>query len=279
MSFSSNITVIIPCYNDGAYIKKALHSVVNQTLKADKIIIVDDGSKEETIHVLQQLQIENLELVYQTNQGVSVARNHAIKKATTDFIVTLDADDFMAPTFLEQTRQVLLSQSEVGIVSSYRLNFNEVTGKKEVIQPTGGKVTNFLLKNNGNSNAMFRKICWEQVGGFDENMKAGYEDWEFWLAILKKDWTMEIVPEVLSHYRIKKTSRDKTALTQHDVALRNYILNKHQDVFIANFDYYTSEMIRINSLHRNTVFKYKNSLEYKLGKILLYPFRFLKKLN
>lgn len=279
MSVSSHITVIIPCYNDGAYIQQAVDSVVKQTLKADKIILVDDGSKEETIQVLHQLQVENLEIIYQTNQGVSIARNNAIKKATTDFIVTLDADDFMAPTFLEKTKQVLLSQSEVGIVSSYRLNFNEATGKKEVIQPTGGKVSNFLLKNNGNSNAMFRKVCWEQVGGFDENMKAGYEDWEFWLAILKKNWTMEIVPEVLSHYRIKKTSRDKTALTEHDVPLRQYIFKKHQDVFMENFDYYTSEMIRMHSLHRNTIFKYKNSLEYKLGKILLYPFRFLKKLN
>lgn len=273
---NSNVTVIIPCYNDGQYIVQALESILSQTVAADQIIIVDDGSDAATKTILKNITTPNVRLVFQENQGVSVARNVAIALATTDFIVNLDADDWYEPTFIEKAKKVLLNNQEVGMVSSYCQTFNN-SGPVEVIEPGGGGVTDFIVINNGRASAMFRKDCWEQVSGFDANMKNGYEDWEFWIAVTQKGWRMYILPEVLSHYRIKKVSRDKNALLQHDFDLRYYIFEKHKAVYHANFEFYCSELLRQNSLLRNAVKRSKESREFLLGNSILTPFRFIKK--
>lgn len=123
---------------------------------------------------------------------------------------------------------------------------------------------------------MFRKQCWETVGGFDEKMQDGYEDWEFWIAILKQGGTVHIIKEVLSHYRIKKVSRDQKALKNHDFELRQYIYLKHKEVYQEYLDFYIGELLRQNSLLRNSVDKVKKSRDYTIGKFVLEPFRIIK---
>ncbi|MCL9809092.1 glycosyltransferase family A protein [Flavobacterium luminosum] len=278
MNLKSDVTVVIPCYNDGKYIKQALYSVINQTVPPDKIIIIDDGSRVETKIVLESLKHPLLEIIYQENQGVSVARNNAIKKANTTYILNLDADDYYEPTFIEKALLVINRDAQVGVVSSFCRTFNHKGETIEIIEPLGGVTKDFIVKNNGRASALFRKKCWEQVSGYDEKMLNGYEDWEFWIAILKNHWRMEIIPEVLSHYRIKKTSRDKTAFQKHDFELRKYIFEKHKEVYLEHLDFYLIEMLRINSVLKNNVHKFKNSLEYKIGKAVLYPLRMIKKI-
>ncbi|MCW2119435.1 glycosyltransferase family 2 protein [Flavobacterium sp. 7A] len=277
MNTKSNVTVVIPCYNDGKYIAEALQSIYNQTLLPEKIIIVDDGSGMETQKMLAKINHPLLQIIRQENQGVSVARNSAIAIAQTDFIVNLDADDYYESTFIEKAVAILDGDSKIGMVSSFcRAFINSKT--LEIIKPLGGTVTDFIVVNNGRASAMFRKSCWEKVGGFDEKMISGYEDWEFWIAVTKNSWSMSIIPEVLSHYRIKKSSRDRTAIINHDFELRNYIFNKHRDVYISNFEFYCGELLRQNSLLRISLKNAKESKEYVLGKKLLAPIRFFKKI-
>lgn len=277
MNTKSDVTAVIPCYNDGKYIQQALYSVLHQTVVPDKIIIIDDGSQEETKRVLTTLEHPALQIIYQKNQGVSVARNNAIAEAQTTYILNLDADDYYEPDFIEKALAVFKTNQEIGVVSSYCSTFNHKNKIIEIVKPFGGITKDFIVKNNGRANSLFRKECWEQVGGYDEEMKNGYEDWEFWIAILKNNWRMEIIPEVLSHYRIKKSSRDKTAFQKHDFELRKYIFEKHKDVYLKHLDFYTLEILRINSVLKNNVVKLNNSLEYKIGKIVLVPLRFIKK--
>jgi glycosyltransferase involved in cell wall biosynthesis len=276
MISSNAVTVIIPCYNDGQYIMQAVQSIYNQTVLPESIIIVDDGSNNQTQAILKKINHPLITIIRQENQGVSVARNSAIALAKTEFIVNLDADDYYEPTFIEKALLILVKNKNIGMVSSYYRTMND-TNQGKLFKPLGGTITDFIVINNSSSNAMFRKICWETIGGFDEKMRAGYEDWEFWIAITKNNWSMRIIPEILSHYRIKKSSRDRTALINHDFELRQYIFNKHKEVYLSNFEFYSSELLRQNSLLRTSVKNAKESLEFRIGETILAPFRFFKK--
>lgn len=275
--FYSNVTVIIPCYNDGQYIMEALQSLYNQTLLPEKIIIVDDGSDAITKKILNAINHPLVQIIYQENKGVSAARNHAIALAQTDYIVNLDADDYYESTFLEKAVAVFHQDQEVVAVSSNCRIFKAQT-TIEIIEPKGGSLKNFIVMNQSRASAMFTKKAWLSVGGFDEKMKEGYEDWEFWIAILKLGGTIHIIQEVLSHYRIKKVSRDQNALKNHDFELRNYIFLKHKELYLEHLDFYIGELLRQNSLLRNSVHKAKKSIDYTIGKFIIQPLRAIKKI-
>lgn len=277
-SLASNTTAVIPCYNDGPYIMQALQSLYNQTLLPERIIIVDDGSAMDALEILRGLKHPLLQIIYQENQGVSVARNRGIEMAQTKYVLNLDADDYYEPTFIEKAVLILEGNQKIGVVSSYNKSFDDKGEIIEIIKPLGGKVRDFIVINSGRASALFRKKCWEEVGGFDEKMRAGYEDWEFWIAVTKRNWVVHILPEVLSNYRIKNESRDTTAVQQHDFELRNYIYTKHKKVYEEHIDFYVSELLRQNSLLRTTIFNVKRSKEYTLGQLILSPMRFIKKI-
>lgn len=278
MNTKSNVTVIIPCYNDGQYLMEALQSIYKQTLLPEKIIIVDDGSNTATKKILASINHPLVQIVHQENKGVSVARNHAISIAQTDYILNLDADDYYEPTFLERAAAILEKDQEVVAVSSYCRIFRAQT-TIEIIEPQGGSLKNFIVKNQSRASAMFTKKAWLTVGGFDEKMKEGYEDWEFWIAILKLGGTIHVIQEVLSHYRIKKVSRDQNALKMYDFELRKYIFLKHREVYEMHLDFYISELLRQNSLLRNSVHKAKKSIDFTIGEFILRPLRAIKKIK
>ncbi|NJX15036.1 glycosyltransferase family A protein [Tamlana crocina] len=273
----SNVTVIMPCYNDGKYVMQAVHSVLNQTLKPEKVIIVDDGSGPETKTVLKQINFENIEVIHQDNQGVCVARNNGIKLAQTKYILNLDADDYFEPSFIEKAVKVLNEHEEVGVVGCFYRTLKNNKIEQNIIKPLGGSVENFLVKNNGLGNALFRLKCWEQVLGYDEKMAKGYEDWDFWISILAKGWNMHIIQEPLFTYRIKQVSRDSNAMQNHDIELKTYLFKKHQKLYLDNFQSFANQMFYVNNRLKKEKLKSLNSLDYKIGNIILVPFRFLKK--
>ncbi|NGY37449.1 glycosyltransferase family 2 protein [Flavobacterium sp. XN-5] len=279
MKLKSNVTVIIPCYNDGQYIIKAVDSILNQTIQADEIIIVDDGSGQETKNVLKTIYHPNVHIIHQENIGVSNTRNTAIAIAQTEYILNLDADDYFDPVFIEKAIQVLNENERVGVVGCLVKILKNNIFEKEIKKPLGGGARNFLVKNNGISGSMFRKKCWEEVSGYDEKMANGYEDWEFWISILSHNWMMHIIQEPLFIYRQKAISRDQTALVKFDFELRKYIFLKHKALYEAHFEFYAIELLRQNTLLKNNVRKAKNSADYTIGQLLLAPLRFLKKKN
>lgn len=276
MNKISNVTVIIPCYNDGKYILKAIESILNQTLKADKIIIVDDGSNTETKEILGKINNEIIEILFQENGGVSNARNVAISLAKTPYILTLDADDFFENSFIKKSVLILDSNPNIGVVGSNFKTFNELNNDSNIVKPLGGKIDDFLTKNNGIASCLFRKVCWEQVTGYDKNMINGYEDWEFWISILSNNWEMHIIDEVLFNYRIKKASRDKTAIDNFDYDLREYIFNKHKHVFLNRSEWVYKRLLKENSRLRRINRNLENSLNYRIGSKLLRVLNLLK---
>lgn len=255
---------------------EALQSIYNQTVLPEKIVIVDDGSNTDTKNILTAINHPLVQIIYQENKGVSAARNLAISLAQTDYILNLDADDYYEPTFLEKAVALLYHNPEVVAVSSYCSVFKK-RKTIEIVKPLGGKLKDFIVINNSRASSLFLKSSWEKVSGFDEKMQAGYEDWEFWIAILKSGGRIAIIPEVLSHYRIKNTSRDQIALISHDFELRKYIFLKHREVYEDHSDFYVFQLLQQNSLLRTSIYKAKNSKEFTIGKIILTPLRAIKK--
>jgi glycosyltransferase involved in cell wall biosynthesis len=270
------VTVVIPCYNDGAFIIEAVDSILNQTFQDFHIVIIDDGSNDTTKIILKEIKGDNITVIYQKNQGVSAARNKAISLSDSKFILTLDADDYFEPTFLEKALREISNDKSIGVVGSYYTLFGDCFEEKKTVKPIGGKIKNFLVKNEGIASCLFKRECWEQVGGYDKKMKLGYEDWEFWIAILSKSWEMKIIKETLFNYRIKSVSRDQIATNHHDLVLKKYILNKHRDVFKEHSELVISSLLVKNEYLRKTSLQYKNSLECKLGKVIVEPFKCVK---
>ena len=200
------VSVIMPCYNDGQYIEEALYSLRAQTYLNWELIVIDDGSDEpETLRVLDQLEEMPYVRLLRTNHvRPAGARNAGIQAARGTYILPLDADDTIEPTYMEKAVKILNENPHVGVVYCKADLFGEQSG------PWG--LPDYSLRAMLQDNivfvtSMFRREDWERVGGFNTNMHAGMEDYDFWLSILELDREVVQIPEVLFHYRIKPKSR------------------------------------------------------------------------
>jgi glycosyltransferase involved in cell wall biosynthesis len=273
---SPKVSVIIPCYNDESYIQEAVQSVLSQTFQDFEIIIVDDGSNVSTKKVLSFFKNEKIQIITQTNQGLSVARNNGIKIARAEYLLILDGDDTFEKSFLEKAILILDKDETIGAVSSY---CNLFINKNQVIHkhyPKGGGIANFLFDNNCVSFALIRKKCWASIGGYDEAMKNGFEDWEFWIAITKKGWSIFTIQEFLFNYRQKQRSMSKQSKANFRESNLKYIYLKHHELYQNKFEETVTFLTDLASRNKINEVKCKNSIDYKIGKLFLAPFRFIK---
>jgi len=266
------VSVVIPCYNDHLYIQEAVDSIFKQTYENIEIIIIDDGSNNTTKNVLEELKSDNLAIVTQENSGPSAARNKGISIANGDYILTLDADDFFEPTFIRKSIEVLRKSPKIGLVSSYAYYFSE-NGIEGEIKPSGGKSGDFLRENNALASSMYRKKCWEEVSGYDENLLKGYEDWDFNISVTKAGWEVIIIEEFLFNYRLKPNSRNTRADDFYRYELLKYIYLKHADVFKDNYENMIVQLVSRMEKCEKEKFKIKNTRTYRLGDFLLYPLK------
>lgn len=116
------ISVIVPCYNQEKYIKECLDSLVSQTFKDYEVIVIDDGSTDDSAEIVNEYvkHNKNIRLIRQANQGVVVARNNAIKQAQGTYIYPLDADDKIAPTCLERLYYIILYPQPIIVLLQVR---------------------------------------------------------------------------------------------------------------------------------------------------------------
>jgi len=224
------ISVIIPCYNDGIFLKETISKLKLQTFKDFEIIIVDDGSTDSyTLDVFIQLKEEEQIKIYRTaNQRMSAARNFGIEKAHAELIVTLDADDYFDKSFFQKALNILNKDKNIAVVSCYIQNFGL---NKNLFKPRGGNIYNFLFSNQCAMCAMFRKSVWNEVGKFDEQMKLGYEDWEFFIRVTANGYDIKIIPEVLFFYRQTKKSTLKNDTIPNEKEIVEYIIDKHSELY------------------------------------------------
>lgn len=220
--------VIIPCYNYGKYLPEAVSSALNQTLRNIEIIVVDDGSGDPyTITVLKEMEKKDgVTVIRQPNKGLPAARNTGIRATRARYITCLDADDLIDPTYLEKTVTVLEARPDVGLAYSYAELFGDVNEiwYTETMDP--GKL---LKYNHVPVVAVFRRQAWEEVGGYDESMRAGYEDWDFWLRLAGAGYKGYLVREPLFKHRRHGKTMTHRAREKH-ARLVKEIRQKHSGV-------------------------------------------------
>lgn len=218
----SRVSIIMPCYNDGAYIEESIASVQAQTYRNVELIIIDDGSSEPlTLEILNKVTSNpNIKFVRTNRLRPAGARNAGIEVATGKYILPLDSDDTIDPTYVEKAVKILEENENVGVVYCYADLFGEKSGRWDLPDYSLEKM---LLDNIVFVTAMFYREDWKQVGGFNTSMEHGMEDYDFWLSILEMGREICQIPEVLFHYRIKPTSRTTEFMTDINVVKKTYI--------------------------------------------------------
>lgn len=253
------ISVVIPCYNDGVYLPETIEQLKKQTYQNFEIIVVNDGSTDaHTLNVLNQLSLQNISVLHKENGRMSSARNHGVAHASGDFIAALDADDYFHPRFFEKAIPILEQNKNTAVVTSYMQLFGDV---KKISKPRGGNEYNFLFSNQCPACAMVRKSSWNAVGGYDEKMKNGYEDWEFYIRITQQGWNVHVIPEILFFYRQTIKSTHKNATLPNRANLISYIVDKHQDWYLEKL----KELIT----NEDIIFK-KSRVSYQVIAEILY---------
>lgn len=224
------ISVIIPCYNYGRFVKEAVDSVLRQTFRDFEIIIVNDGSTDEfTIKILKDIKKEHPEIliINQENGHLSNARNNGIKASKGEFILPLDADDIIDSTMLEKCYEQIKRNDKLGLVYTGVKLFGDVDEIWE------SKEYDFYALTQSNyivATSLIRKKAWAEVGGYDENMKKGYEDWEFYIRMGKNGWFGKLLREPLFCYRKHGKSMIDDALRDNDLNVE-YVQSKHRDIY------------------------------------------------
>lgn len=205
MDRNQMVSVIIPTYNRANSVEMSIQSVLDQTWQNFEIIVVDDGSTDNTRQVVEHFSDDRIRYIcMEKNGGASRARNEGIRQTKCEFIAFLDSDDEWLPQKLEKQMQVMLQASEkVGLVycrmrgcrkDGSFIYCPELSQKKEQLE---GNLLGNLVESNviGTPAMLIRKKCLDQTGGFDEGLRC-LEDWELVLRIAEK-WEIGFVDETL----------------------------------------------------------------------------------
>jgi glycosyltransferase involved in cell wall biosynthesis len=268
------ISIVIPCYNDLKFIEQSVQSALNQTYENIEVILVDDGSDSATKTVLKRIEPTISTLITQDNQGQSVARNVGIRAAKGEYILVLDSDDFFEPTFCEKALPFFFKKTDIKIVTC-QANLLFDNGFSTLSIPRGGTISDFMYFNEAFGSTIFKKSDWEKVNGYDEIMRKGFEDWEFYIRVVKDGGCVFVLQEVLFNYRKRNDSTTKRANTIK-YELLYYIYTKHQELYKNHFDTFVKNLLL--KTEREEIEKIKNTqrLEFLIGKRILQPFRWFK---
>ncbi|MEG3618528.1 glycosyltransferase family A protein [Magnetovibrio sp. PR-2] len=218
------ISVILPCYNTHEYLGEALDSLRAQTFQDFEAVLVDDGSNNpDTVAFLDNLG-PDVRMIRQVNMGLPAARNTAFRNARGTYVLPLDCDDWLDPKYLETAYEVLKNSPPKTVVYSHLNAFGDING---VLY----KNYNFfeqLFLNQLPYCLLMPKSAWYDLGGYDESMRSGYEDWEFNIRLGRHGYFGVPIDEALFHYRVsesgmlKSISRNKHGWLWGDIQKKNF---------------------------------------------------------
>ncbi len=230
---SNKISVIIPLYNGAKYIQQALESVFQQTYNNYEIIIIDDGSTDESKQVLESY-LDKVKYIYQNNQGVAAARNKGLEVATGEYIAFLDQDDYFLPEKLESQVAKLEKRKNLGLVISGWQIVNEEGEGKSAVQPWLNlpqldTEELIIYKPVLLSAMLFRRNWLEKVGKFETNLYQTY-DVELVLRLAAQGCRADWVRKALVCYRQHENNVSKNIIAQAkelELVLENFFSRKN----------------------------------------------------
>jgi len=200
MSRNPLVSIVIPCCNYGRYLPRAIDSALAQTYRPCEVIVVNDGSTDNTHDVCRSYG-QRIVYVRKENGGVNSARNVGARTARGDWLQYLDADDLLDPQKIE-VQMALHPRADVACIGcGWRL----VSEDGAILARHPGRLPEHPLRKllHGNVIAshciLLRKAAWEDVGPFDESL-TGYTDWDYWLRVAARKWRFLCLPAVLCSY-------------------------------------------------------------------------------
>ena len=263
------VSVIIPCFNQGTYLGETIQSVLRSDFATYEIVIVNDGSTETfTNQFIDNYNHPNVRIIKTKNQGLAEARNTGIKASSGKYVLPLDADDKISPTYISEGIKILDKDETIKVVTAETRLFGAVNRRMKLLNFS---LENLMCQNTMVCSSFFRRKDFDLTEGYNANMKYGFEDWDFWLTLLETGGSVYRIPEEHFFYRIKKSSMI-TNLQQRETKLRDMRLqlyNNHKKLYSSYF-FDPTKSFEFDLIY--------NSREYKLGKLLLKPIRSLNKL-
>jgi glycosyltransferase involved in cell wall biosynthesis len=204
---SPKISIIIPAYNAERTILETIASVQKQTFTDFELIIINDGSTDKTLDLLETIEDDRLKVFSYSNGGLPTARNRGISKSVGEFIAFLDADDLWADDKLELQLAALREHPNAGLAYSWTYNMSEEGKLLSPVEPTfsGAVYADLLLWNflSNGSNPLVRRQTVESVGEFRPPSVSA--DWNYWLRIAT-NWDFVLVPKHHVFYRLSSNS-------------------------------------------------------------------------
>lgn len=229
------VSIIIPCYNYGKYIKDAIDSIKNQTYENYECFIIDDDSTDNSADIIKK-EIEGFDKFYyihQKNGGLGNVRNNGIKMSKGKYYICVDADDVIFPNYIENGVDYMEKHNECVMYygNAYFWFSDEIPERKifwDIKVPD--KYILFLFSNWIYSTAMIRRSDYNRVGGYDETMK-GYEDWEFNIRLLYNHFHIykDSNTDALLYRRHGKSMDSDSLKKINDYKI--YIYNKNKDIY------------------------------------------------
>lgn len=210
----STVSVIIPCYNTGHYLAEAIQSVLDQTCQDFAIVVVDDGSTDNTAAVVKQFTDPRIHYIYQANQKLPAARNNGVAEARGEYLAFLDSDDLFLPDKLAMQARYLDEQPAVGLVASGYQFIDEAGQLLQESRSWIGRpaitLESILFGGLAPVHAMLLRRDWfDRVGGFDEQF-AYCEDMDLWYRLALAGCPMEWVPGLVCQYRLHATNMSRS---------------------------------------------------------------------
>lgn len=203
------ITIGIPCYRQAEYLPEAIESALRQTYKNTEVIVVNDGSPDNTKEIAEKYPIK---VINQVNKGLASARNAAIMSMRGQYFLPLDADDILLDNCVEELVRVAKATDVDVIAPSFR-TFG--TSNETVILMASPTLEDFRMANRIGYFSMIKRSALQEVGGYSPRMTKGYEDYALWFDLLTRGKKITTVPQPLVLYRTKENSMWHDAVKHH----------------------------------------------------------------
>lgn len=226
-------TFVVTCHNLGRFLDQTVSSLLAQTRQDFEIVVVNDGSTDgATCRLLAGYRRERTTVVHSERLGLPGARNLGARHAAGRYLCMVDADDLLEPRYLERSVAVLDSQPDLAFASHWLRAFGE---EQWEWTPEDCTLPAVLLANTLNGAALLRREVFDRLGGFDESLTDGCEDWEFWIRLLGAGYSGTIIPEFLFRYRRRADSMSREMHAVPGIpGLTRQLVERHPDVFAAH---------------------------------------------
>lgn len=281
------ISVIIPCYNSEKWIKECLQSVINQVYKNLEIIVVDDGSTDNTAQIIRNFTDNRLKYFYKKNEGASATRNFGIEQSKGNWISFLDSDDYWLPDKIEKQIQLTFSGYDFIYCDFNKIDENgNLIDNSIDINPVlyNNQIKKMLLNTNkiaGGSSALLNKKIIKTIGLFNTHIILG-EDWEYWARAAWANFKFGYINEKLIYIRqntlsVQNTSSIKLWKNSTEAVFKSFlkfpnINNKYKAIIYKNL---ALNSYKFGGSFNEIVRYYFNAITYKKSYVLNFKIIFM----